>query len=159
MVGVADLSHFLPEILADLPAAFPVLHPELTDILMIAGKSKTVLRLGMIEIGGVKVQADAHLLRKLHPVGKMFRLNLVPLDIVDTAVVQIHRMSRHFFLSGDQLQGLFQMLKIFRNTLRLSPRISRRRQTAGKLCVKILKPGQIVDLPAVDGNRDLGQLF
>ena len=66
----------------DLSAGDAVLHPKFTDSLIGTGKREAIGRLGMGEVGGIKIQGNLPALGPVHPVLEVGEIHGIPIHLL-----------------------------------------------------------------------------
>ncbi len=131
-------------------AGLHVVDPELTNFVIGVGEGKAVGAQRMREAGRVKIQPQLVGFRPLDPVLKVFRLDGVAID--RRVGLQIDSVQVQAFWPRDQAQGQFQIGPQLGGVTRLARIVTCGLDAAGQRTAWVLKPGDIIALPAV--HRD-----
>ena len=136
-----------------------MLDPEAAGLLVGAGEGQGVA-LVMGEEGGVEVAAQTPLFAELHPLFKVFGLQLVPVRPAAVVLVKngVAGVQVHLGLAGDQRQHLIQVVHQLLGGAGPSGVIAGGLDAAGEgLGGVAVKAADVVPLPAVQADRDLFQ--
>ena len=157
----AGLAQLIGQVLGDTNASFAVLHPELTNLFVGRGQGQRIAH-GMGEEGRVEVAAQSALLAEINPLLEVLGFQLIPIHPTAILLVEdgIAGVEIHLHLTGDQGDHLVDIGHQFFVCTGPAGRGTGGLDTAGEGLVGIgVKTANIITLPAMQGNRNLLQLF
>ena len=157
-IGEAGLAERLADGRANFAGADAVFDPVYAGGLVGAGKGEAVAHLWMREEGWIEIEADLDALRPGDPVFELFDAQFVAVNLA-SAHLGVAGMEIQAMASGNDGDGLLEIGAQFRGGGGLAGIISRDGEAAAEFLSGIFKSADVVALPAMDGNRDAGELF
>ena len=133
-----------------------MLDPELPDPLVGMGERETAGRLGVGKAGGIEIEPHSPLLRPLDPGLEVGRFNLVAINLLPGKLA-IEGMQVEPVAAGDEGEGHIEIGPQFIRRAGLARIIARHGQSAAEFLARMLKAADIVPLPAMERNGDLGE--
>ena len=140
----------------DPAAGDPMLDPEAANGLVGTAEGQAIRSHGMAEEGGVKIQADAVFLGKVHPGRKMLRLQFVPIHFFARGKDGVRGVQVQPLGAGDQGKGQLQIRHELLGITGLAGIVAGGLDAPGEAAVGI-EPHHIIPLPAMDANGDIGK--
>jgi len=132
--------------------------PKFANAFIGVGEGEAVGGEGMGEAGGIEIEAEAVFLCPRDPVGKMFRLDFIAIHFF-AAEFAVEGVKVQAVLAGDQRVGLLQVGAQLLGRAGFAGIIAGGNEAAGQHTAGMFKTADVVALPAVEGDRYLGQDF
>ena len=127
--------------------------PEISDFLIRAGQSQTIFHHRMREECRVEIKTDTMFLSEFYPPLEVSRFQFVTIYKTILFEDSVVSMNIEFFQTRHQAECFFQILEHLIRIRSFTRIITCCLDTTGQRTV-IVKTGNIIDLPAVNGNRN-----
>lgn len=130
--------------------------PELANALVPVREGEAISGLGMRETRGIEIEAQPMRLRPADPVLEVRDFDLVAIHF-PAPKLAIHRVKVDAMLARDEGKGLLQVGPQFIRRACLAGIVARDRKSTAQRAAKILESADVVSLPAVERNWNLGK--
>ena len=141
---------------ADLARSPAMLDPKLPDPLVGMGERETAGRFCVGKAGGIEIEPHSPLLRPLDPGLEVGRFNLVAINLLPGKLA-VEGMQVEPVAARDEREGHVEIGPQFIRRAGLARIVARHCQPAAEFLAGMLKAANVVPLPAVERNGNLGE--